>query len=145
MLHLQLMKNDEQNSQTWLHRQSEQLPLATGCQEQQNGGSSLGLGHNPGKSWLLPVLLFLSSSFIVQLQQLTALLSPFPPSLVFFWPPLDKHKSSVPILQRCQQLILERGKKNAMDSNLHCLKKGKIKGHLMKFRIKSRPGTNISQ
>lgn len=138
MLRSQLMKNDEQNSQTWLHRQSERLPLATGCQEQQNGRGSPGLGHDPGKSWLLLGLLPLSSS-ILRLQQLSALLSPFPPSLLFFWPPLDKHKSSVPTLQSCLQLILEREKKNAMHSSLHCLQKVKTKCHLMKFRKKVQP------
>lgn len=37
MLRSQLIQNDQPKHQTWLHRQNKQLPLATGCQEQQNG------------------------------------------------------------------------------------------------------------
>lgn len=93
MLHSQPTKNDQSNSRTQLHRQNKQLPLATSCQEQQNGcGSSSSQVYSPGNAGAaagapshspLPSLAPLLGAAHQGCTTRAALL---PPSLVLLWP-----------------------------------------------------------
>ena len=73
----------------------------------------------------------------------TGLLSLFPPSLVFLWPPFLRIAKIICTHTTKLPAAYSGEKKNAMHSTLHFLKKAKLKGHLMKCRKKPSPSTNI--